>query len=181
MSAPPRGPHGGGRSNPIFGSRGRATGRGTPSSRFTTSRGRGRGAAPATTNSRAEGLLQGQQAGNTFTRAASSTMGNGRGTKRTVSLQRRAVETSCARANAAAARNSNPVQFNPTACLPTQGRTTTPRGPTRGARGRGASSQTFGNPSATPPRPPSPLPFSSNATNDVESRFQQVSQILPFA
>jgi hypothetical protein len=82
MSAPPRGPHGGGttsgRSTPPPGSRGRGTGQGSASGQFRGRGGRGRGT-PSTTNPKAEGLLQGLQTGNLNKRGDSSGVRAGRG------------------------------------------------------------------------------------------------------
>jgi len=82
MSAPPRGPHGGGttsgRSTPPPGSRGRGAGQGSSSGQFRGRGGRGRGA-PSATNPKAEGLLQGLQTGNLNKRGDSSSVRAGRG------------------------------------------------------------------------------------------------------
>ena len=92
MSAPARGPRGGttgGRATPPQGPRGRDAGRGSTLGQLRGQGGRGRGAG-STMNARAEGLLQGLQAGSLNKRGESGGARAGRG-ERKQSLPRERV------------------------------------------------------------------------------------------
>ena len=183
MSAPLRGPHGGGstsgRSTPPPGSRGRGTARG---SAFSQSRGRGtRGrAASSTSASKAEGVLQGLQSGTLIKRGGSGgSTQPGRG-EETPSMPYRRLRI-CSTSNLGARLVSTPPRQNASSLgLLKEGRPTTPRGTPRPTRGRGATASTGNILSAegldnTVRENPSHKDFMAEMT----TKFQMVSYILP--
>jgi hypothetical protein len=181
MSAPPRGPHGGGttsgRSTPPPGSRGRGAGQASASGQFRGRGGRGRGTPPAT-NLKAEGLLQGLQTGNLNKRGDSSSVRAGRG-ETIPSMLRRRLEM-CSRPDL-----GRHTVVSQTKQLPHlqyayhhEGRSSTLRGPSRSTRGRGAMANRASAPavqsSTTAARTnPSQKDFMAEMT----AKFQDVSYV----
>jgi len=179
MSAPPRGPHGGGttsgRSTPPPGSRGRGAGQGSSSGQFRGRGGRGRGT-PSATNPKAEGLLQGLQTGNLNKRGDSSSVRAGRG-ETMPSILRKRLEM-CSRPGLGRHVLSQTRQLPSTICLPSKGRSSTLRGPSRSTRGRGTMANRASAPSvqsstttarANPPH--------KDFMTEMTAKFQDVSYV----
>ena len=175
MSAPPRGPHGGGtasgRSTPPPGSRGRGAGQGSASGQFRGRGGRGRGT-PSATNPKAEGLLQGLQSGNLNKRGDSSSVRAGRG-ETMPSILRKRLEI-CSRLSLGRHVLSQTRQL----CLPSKGRSSTLRGPSRSTRGRGTMANRASAPSvqfSTTTARANPL--HKDFMTEMTAKFQDVSYV----
>ena len=178
MSAPPRGPHGGGttsgRSTPPPGTRGRGAGRGSTSSQFRGRGGRGRDALPAT-NLKAEGLLQGLQTGSLNKRGGPGITQPGRGEK-TPSMSRKRTGMCLIPNLGAPSRSAQRRHFQSSACLHKKGRSSTSRGPSRSIRGRGAmASQANASLGQSPSTVARTNPSHKDFMTEMTKKFQDVS------
>jgi hypothetical protein len=178
MSAPPRGPYGGGttsgRPAPHPGSRGRGAARGSTSSHVRGRGGRGRGAA-STTNPKAEGFLQGLQTGSLNKRGSTGNTQLRRG-EMVPYMRRKCTEMCSTHSLEARPVPTQPKRYACSASLLIKGPSSATRGMSRSTRGRGAMQDTANTPFVSPPPNNARAnPSHKDFMMEMTAKFQDVS------